>query len=347
MKLLIVTQVVDLEHPVLGFFHRWIIEFAKHAEHVHVICLQEGEHDLPSNVTVHSLGKESGAGRLTYLTRFYKLIWSLRTEYDKVFVHMNQIYVILGAPFWRLWEKQVGLWYVHKQVSITLKIATLLSNKIFSTNVNSFRVQTKKVSFVGHGIDLEAFSSVVFSAPSQNKPFVIAHFGRLTQIKNLDVLIDAFAKVTHPMKRLVLYGDVTNDADTEYKSLLERRIENLGLSNEVAFAGSIAYRNIPGEYETINCTVNLAPTGGMDKAVLESAAAGVPVFVSNESFTDFLGKYAYSLHFKEGDADDLADKINRYIHLNDTEQRNISSTLKIQSLQYSLERLIGNKISAW
>lgn len=117
------TQVVDLEHPVLGFFHRWIIEFAKHCEHVHVICLQEGKHDLPANVSVHSLGKEMGKGRLVYLYRFYRLIWSLRREYDKVFVHMNQIYVILGAPVWKLLGKRVGLWYVHKQVSVSLRLA--------------------------------------------------------------------------------------------------------------------------------------------------------------------------------------------------------------------------------
>ncbi|MCD5381655.1 MAG: hypothetical protein LR008_03730, partial [Candidatus Pacebacteria bacterium] len=106
MKLLIITQVLDTEHPILGFFHRWVEEFAKHCEQVHVICLQEGRHDLPDNVTVHSLGKEShqtggatlkrteGTGKvvprvlsrlitkLTYILRFYKLIWQLRHEYD-------------------------------------------------------------------------------------------------------------------------------------------------------------------------------------------------------------------------------------------------------------------------
>ena len=65
MKLLIVTQAIDSEHPILGFFHRWVEEFAKHCEHVHVICLQAGKHSLPANVTVHSLGKE----RITERTR--------------------------------------------------------------------------------------------------------------------------------------------------------------------------------------------------------------------------------------------------------------------------------------
>ena len=32
MKLLIVTQAVDTEDPVLGFFVRWIEELGKHVE---------------------------------------------------------------------------------------------------------------------------------------------------------------------------------------------------------------------------------------------------------------------------------------------------------------------------
>jgi len=58
MKLLVVTQVVDTEDPVLGFFVRWVEELAKHVESVEVICLREGKHMLPVNVHVHSLGKE-------------------------------------------------------------------------------------------------------------------------------------------------------------------------------------------------------------------------------------------------------------------------------------------------
>ena len=90
MRLLIVTQAVDRNDPVLGFFHRWIEEISQHVQTVHVVCLKEGPHSLPSNVTVHSLGKESGRSRLKYVTRFYSYIWKFRGEYDAVFVHMNQ-----------------------------------------------------------------------------------------------------------------------------------------------------------------------------------------------------------------------------------------------------------------
>jgi len=105
MKLLIVTQVVDTEHPILGFFHRWVIEFAKHVEELHVIALQVGKYDLPENVHLHSLGKEEGVGKFSYVLRFYKYIWKYRKEYDHVFVHMSAEYVVLAGWLWRLLEE--------------------------------------------------------------------------------------------------------------------------------------------------------------------------------------------------------------------------------------------------
>src|SRR3989338_2530121 len=105
MRLLICTQAVDTEDPVLGFFHQWIEEFAKHAEKITVICLGEGTHRLPEHVSIWSLGKEpvqqdfmiyhKALRRVRYVVWFWRLAWRLRNEYDAVFVHMNQEYVLL------------------------------------------------------------------------------------------------------------------------------------------------------------------------------------------------------------------------------------------------------------
>ena len=78
MKLLIITQKVDINDDVLGFFHRWIEEFAKHCEKITVICLQKGEYNLPDNVKVLSLGKEGAMAKIKYALNFYKYIWQER-----------------------------------------------------------------------------------------------------------------------------------------------------------------------------------------------------------------------------------------------------------------------------
>ena len=56
----------------------------------------------------------------------------------------------------------------------------------------------------------------------------------------------------------------------------------------------------------------------MDKAVLESMAAGLLVIVSNEAFASLLGKHAGALMFRERDARDCADKMESA--LRDTER---------------------------
>src|SRR3989344_7009072 len=85
MQLLIITQTVDKNDPILGFFHRWIEEFAKNFEKVTVICLEMCEHHLPKNVKVLSLGKEAGRSKFQYLFRFYKYIW-LGGKKKKIYV---------------------------------------------------------------------------------------------------------------------------------------------------------------------------------------------------------------------------------------------------------------------
>ena len=72
MKLLIITQKVDIEDDNLGFFHRWLEKFAEKVEKLYVICLWEGKHSLPENVKVYSLGKEKGYSKLRQFFRFQK-----------------------------------------------------------------------------------------------------------------------------------------------------------------------------------------------------------------------------------------------------------------------------------
>src|SRR4030042_726009 len=173
MKLLILTQKVDINDDVLGFFHGWIEEFAKHCEKVTVICLYRGQYDLPENVRVLSLGKESIRtaqnsserahpnffnkiySRIFYLLRFYKYIWRERKNYDVVFVHMNQVYVILGGLFWKFQGKKIGLWYTHKQVNLSLHLAEKIADYIFTASEKSFRIRSRKKMFLGHDRDID------------------------------------------------------------------------------------------------------------------------------------------------------------------------------------------------
>ena len=192
MKLLVITQIVDETDSNLGFFHNWLKKIASKVDHLYVICLKEGKHSLPGNVTILSLGKENTVSRFEYVCRFYKYIWRYRHEYDNVLVHMNPEYVVLGGLLWKVWHKKVLLWYLHKSVDFKLRVAEKLVTKIFTASAESFRLPSKKVKIVGHGIDLTEFTAR--TKPLSGKISLVT-VGRTTRSKDLKTLIIGVAEL--------------------------------------------------------------------------------------------------------------------------------------------------------
>ncbi len=347
-KLLIVTQAVDAGDSVLGFFVRWIEEFAKNAEHIDVICLQEGKHDsLPANVRVHSLGKEKGAPRFarrtTYALRFLSLAWRLHRDYDAVFVHMNPEYVVLGGPLWRTLGKRVGLWYVHRSVNLKLRIASFFSQNIFTASPEGFQLKTPKLHVVGHGIDTAAFRAPVrpFGTPAR-----IVSVGRITPIKNLDTLIEAVALLNERgiEATATLIGMPARPSDAAYLESLKALAQERGIADKIRFAGSVPHAAMPEQYRAFDLSVNLSPKGGMDKAVLESMAAGLLVIVSNEGFAGLLGPHASELLFPEKDAVACADRIAAFVQRPDAVEQvrtDLQQRVEVMGVQSLIPRILA------
>ena len=268
MKILIVTQVVDTEDPVLGFFVRWIEEFTKHVESIEVICLKEGKYLLPENVRVHSLGKEKGVSRVRYVFNFYKYIWHLRGDYDAVFVHMNPEYVVLGGLLWRLWGKRIALWYTHKNVDLKLRLAEKLVGVIFTASKESFRLKSSKVHVMGHGIDTDFFSP----DPNTERGTAVLSAGRLSLTKRNDLIIRSAG---HFPNELRIVGEGPE------KHHLENLAEELSITSRVHFLGPKNQEGLRAEYRQAGIFIHASETGSLDKVVLEALACGLPVVTTS------------------------------------------------------------------
>jgi len=280
MRLLIVTQVVDRNDSVLGFFHRWIEEFARSCDQVTVICLKEGEHAFPENVQVHSLGKERRRHtRLGYIFHFLALSYRLRKEYDSVFVHMNPEYVIISGIFWRLTGKKVALWYLHGKVSWRLRLGILFSNRVFTASESSMRVQTAKKRIVGHGVDENIYA---FVPEPPAGPFILVSVSRISRIKNIDVLIQAFAQIARvdsSMRLRVVGGPPVGEGS--YLRELESLSRELGVEDRVEFVGPRDVQGVSAVLASAHLFLHASVTGSIDKAPLEALSVGVPVLTSN------------------------------------------------------------------
>ncbi|HEX5774880.1 MAG TPA: glycosyltransferase [Candidatus Paceibacterota bacterium] len=260
MRLLITTQVLDAEDPVLGFFHEWVGEFAKHVEHIDVVCLREGVHALPPNVAVHSLGKERAKGRLSRSALFIGL--SISLKYDAVFVHMNPEYIVLMGWWWRLTGKKIGLWYTHKSVDLKLRTAELFANIIFTASKESFRLSSRKVRVAGHGIDTDFWTP----DPSVERRQDWLSVGRLMPSKRHDRAIRLAREKGAPLR--IAGGGPEQER-------LEALARELGA--DVAFLGPCTRETLRDEYRRAARLVHRSETGSLDKVVLEAAACGCAV----------------------------------------------------------------------
>ena len=271
MKLLIITQVVDNKDDNLGFFHRWIAEFAASCEEVSVICLRKGAYELPNNVHIYSLGKEEVASRITRVWRFYRYIFTLRKSYDAVFVHMNPEYIVLGGWWWRLWHKKVMLWYTHKSVDLKLRVAEKFANIICTASKESFRLPSKKVHILGHGIDTEFFTP---DAAVVRGEYALS-VGRLMKSKRHDLAIE-LAKADG--RELHIAG-----AGPE-RAALEELAAKIGA--RVIFLGPLTQVALRDEYRRAAYVIHTSETGSLDKVVLEALACGCPVHTRDPYLKD-------------------------------------------------------------
>lgn len=306
MNLLIITQRVDKEDDILGFFHYWLEEFAKQTERTIVVAQCVGEYNLPKNVEIFSLGKEKGYSKIRQLLNFYGLLFRNLSRVDAVFVHMIPMWVLLGWPVFKIYQKKIFLWYVHKAVGFELKLAEKLIDKIFTASKESCRLKSEKIVITGHGIDTDKFK-IPNSKFQKNSKFKIISVGRIAPVKNLDLLIEAAEIIKEEGMdfQIKIAGKPLLKRDEVYFEKLKTFIEEKNLKDRVVFVGAIPNKDINGFYNEADLFVNLSDTGSIDKAVLEAMAPGLLVLTSNEAFKNILPeKYFVNKNPKE-----IAEKI--------------------------------------
>lgn len=346
-NLLIITQKVDENDDLLGFFVGWLREFSKKFDKVFVITLAKGDCDLPENVFIYSLGKEKNSSRLTRFVRFYWHLFRLVPRSNGVFAHMSPIFAIMVWPAAAIFRKRIILWYLHRSVTRRLKIAEKLSYKIVTSTAESLNIKSRKIVEIGHGIDIGRFRSLRPVGPmGQNGPVRILSVGRISKIKDYETLVRA-AKILKDKGfdfNLKIVGRPVMSYDLEYFESLKKLVQDLGLENEIKFVGFVPYSRIADYYKESDIFVNLAPKGGIDKAVLEAMASGSLVLAANEAFKRYFGRFGRVLVFTHGVPNDLAQKIEDLLNLSNENWGDIVTFLqrsveKNHSVQGAVDRI--------
>lgn len=345
MRWLLITRKLDPADDHVGFVMRWVETLAARLDHLDVICQEHANPPLPGNVTLCSMGKETGAGRVAQAWRFTAHLRRLVPQADGVFCHMIPRYVWFAAPWTRLHRKPLLLWYTHRQITAELRLATHLATHVLTASPGSFPLPSSKVRVMGHGID-----AALFPAPeSEDSPPAIVQVARLARIKRQEVVIRAAALLAARADvgafRVQLVGGPVPE-QPDYPAALEALLRSLVPPPPVTLTGPQPHAEAIALLRRSAIAVNLSPPGLFDKAALEGMFAGKPTLVTNADFAPLLGD-AVDLLLLPPDADEtaLAGRLAQLLALSPDERAALGAKLRARALAaHSLESLMDRVV---
>ncbi|MDF1573642.1 MAG: glycosyltransferase [Bacteroidales bacterium] len=204
----------------------------------------------------------------------------------------------------------------------------------------SYGIDRKNIFLTYNSPDTEKIANIrqrlTGEGVTVSNPKRILHLGRLVKWKRVDLLIEATAKLSpgHDTLELCIIGE--GPEETYLKQLVERK----ALKDRVKFLGSIYDPEDLGREILSSAIYVLAGMGGL--SINEAMAFGKPVVCSRCDGTekDLVNDGMNGLYFKEGDADDLASKIE--ILLEDPEK---TRAMGAQSLSIIEEKINLDKVT--
>ncbi len=359
MRLLLFNLVTDADDPVLGIMTTWINALAARCEAVDVITMKVGRLAVAPNVWVYSVGKEKGYNEVRRTFEFYRILLRLLRQhhYEACFAHIMQVFVVMGAPLLKLYGVPITLWYAHKATGRTLQLAEKVVNHIVTASPESFRLPSRKVQIIGHGIDTTLFTPADRTPPPSPLPelkegeqeqqrkakvLTLISVGRIAPVKRVEIIIAAVKMLREQGLidvRLILVGEVAAQ-DADYGARLRQMVSDDQLGDVVTFTGGMPYETVVREYQQADVMVNMSATGSVDKAVLEAMACGLPVVTANEAFKNMLSPWADMLYIPPESPEVLSVRLKQVAAMSSQERATLGTALRKAVVeQHSMDHL--------
>ena len=280
-RLLIVVQAVDLDDPLMGFFHEWLLEAAKQFSLITVLALRVGRYALPSHVRVHSLRPRGSRSRLRAAWTMWSMSWQLRHEYSAVFLRGDAQYVVLTGWLWRLLGKRIVLWYAHYKVNGWVWPASLIAHTITASVPAALSHPWVHAEYIGQNIPHERF----YQAPIETKTSELRMLtlGRVVRIKGIKECVEAFIESgVAPQSTLTIVGPRSDAAyEAELTGIMAR------YPTVTWGPALIPYDQLPDQLRTYDILLNAYPAS-LDKVIIESMMSGVIPIVTTEGLRSCL-----------------------------------------------------------
>lgn len=314
MKLLMITQKMDIDDSILGFSHTWASNLAERVDKLFILALWVGRYHLPSNVEVYSMGKERGARKGGKFLNFHKVASNLvlRGIVDGIFAHQCEIYATLVAPYAKLMRIPLIIFKAHKHISKLMKFAHLLVDRVLTSCEEGFNMETDKKVIMGQAIDTEYFVPLHEIVPHSSRKTILA-VGRISPIKRYEPLIEAVNLLINDKQyqdiKVQVVGGIGRESDKNYFQKLKYQIERYRLGDNFDFVGNVPYTDVIQYYQNCDLFVHLCDTTSLDKVVLEAMACEKLVLTSLPSYKPILKDIDDRLILETDSPKELAEKI--------------------------------------
>lgn len=200
--------------------------------------------------------------------------------------------------------------YYADVISITQFVQKSLLEK---SNIDSFVIH--------NGIYTEMLT---IAEKCVSKSFKILQISRLNyEKKGQDILINAISLLVNSVDKIDITCDFIGDGPSfDY---LQDLVVKLGLENYINFLGSKNREYVYENLHNYDLLVQPSRYEGFGLTIIEAMSAKVPVLVSNiEGPMEVIKNGELGVSFKDGDIEDLADKIEYIINTNMSEKVNLS-----------------------
>ena len=294
MNLLLFNLAVDRDHTALGFTTDWINELARHFEAITVVTMYRGRVEVAPNVTVLSAGRENGWSKPRRVAAFYGALFkALRMRrYDCCFSHMIPLFTLLAGPVLKAKRIPVALWYAHNHPAADLAPALAFADRALASTRTAFPLPTDKLHVIGQGIDINRFRPGPL--PASGAPLRLTTIGRISPVKNIDLMLRAFAGLRARKPglacSLTIIGEAQSERDRNYVDACRTLATALGIHDVVAWLPPVPFDKVHSAYHRGDIFLS-ANDNGLDKAILEAMASGLPVIAMHPALKAPLGQF--------------------------------------------------------
>jgi len=295
MNLLLFNLRVDRDDTALGFTTDWINELARHFDTITVITMFAGTIAVAPNVRVLSAGREKGYSKPWRGLLFYRLLFHVLStqRIDVCFAHMMPLFAAMAAPVLKLRGIPTALWYAHNHPARMLRVADVLVDRAFSSVASAYPIASTKLRVLGQGIDTVRFSPLAAKAPKPELVFYTV--GRITAVKRLEALVEAFALFHAARPKLAtqlhIVGECLGEADRSYRVRLDAMVHAADLDELVRFVPPVPFHQVHRVHQEGDVFLH-ANDNGLDKALLEAMSCAVPAIACHPAVSDALGEWA-------------------------------------------------------